>query len=73
MPRDHSNSTSSEDEDFHGDKATQNFKIINGISTEFSLNPLRADSALLTYEELNSPDNEIWIVTAPKTVYIVPR
>lgn len=71
MPNRSSNSAS-EDEDFFDDGATNKFELTNGISNQFSLNPLEADSPLLTFEELNSPENEIWIVTAPKAVLIVP-
>jgi len=70
MPNRSSNSAS-EDEDFFDDGATNKFELTNGISNQFSLNPLEADSPLLTFEELNSPENEIWIVTAPKALNIM--
>jgi len=68
MPSSPSSAASSEDEDFIDKGNDENAGIRNGIDNQFDLNPIRADSALLTLEELNSPDNEIWIVTTPKTV-----
>jgi len=67
MPN-HSSNSASEDEDFLDDEVADKFKITNGISTQFDLSPLKASSALLTLEELNSPENEIWIITAPKSL-----
>ena len=50
--------------------STGSYSIVNTIEGDFGLKALDVDSALLTFEELNSPDNEVWIVTTPKNVCI---
>lgn len=44
------------------------FHLKNSIRLDLEMDPLHVDSALVTREELDDQDNEIWLVTAPASV-----